>query len=884
MLCSETAGQQASSWAQVQRHIRSCQQHGLSRQLLARHPLARHSLETTHSALLSVRRGLNLRTQPRLTVASVSAASSVSPARAQEQAIDVTMYNFVTSQRHQVQTSVERLKDSYVAKVEVTVPTASKGKDLYISWGAYRASAAKWFHPAPPKISVPGSEQDPHSSKAQRIKLKSANKGATYSTQFKVQLQLAPVTLGFRIFIPGEGSNGASAGQYMSPAGARHFSMPVGLQPGWPLPQGPAAAAVSEDGTTCDLNFAVRSRHAASMALCLVRQPTDVQPNGGYIEIALDPLVHKTGDMWHVCLEGVKDVASLCYGWRAEADVAWEGKSRFHPGQVMMDPYCPLIQEATVPDDMNLVAPRGGMAGSMPINTPHLTLSSLSFLLDDFSFQGVQQPRHSLQESVLLELDISSVSQGSQAQQAGVPPQHQGKFLGLLHHAQLIRQLGATAVVLTAVMARADGVGPTGQAHLSFFAPDPNLAAGETPLAPSQELKQAIKELHAQGIEVILQVEFCLTSEGTDKRPQASSLRGLDAATYYRHNGVLNCGHAVVRQLVLDSLHHWAEEYQVDGFCFVNAETLVQDTEGNILDNPPLAEDIAQDPVLQGLKLIAWPADDSLLPRGGERGFPHWGVWAERNKTFQKDMLAWLVQNQNGMASNVATRMAGSADLLADRTPEGLLPGSLATARGPAYGVNSVTTASHTLADVVASTHWNEGEHGQQGTLAKSLLAASLLCQGTPLLPEEALQDPGLAAFVGTVIRFRQANLALLHPPHFASNRELLWHGATIGSQPDWDGEAANHDYHAANFIAYSLHHPHSPSIYIGYNPYNYPIQIDIPGPPAGHIWRQAIDTAEPAPLDAVHGAKAYPSLHEWNHYHIQAKAVIALLSEAVQY
>ena len=73
-----------------------------------------------------------------------------------------------------------------------------------------------------------------------------------------------------------------------------------------------------------------------------------------------------------------------------------------------------------------------------------------------------------------------------------------------------------------------------------------------------------------------VQVEYCFTSEGTDKRPQASSLRGLDAATYYRHNGVLNCGHAVVRRLILDSLHHWADEYQVDGFCFVNAETMVQ--------------------------------------------------------------------------------------------------------------------------------------------------------------------------------------------------------------------------------------------------------------------------------------------------------------------
>ena len=71
-------------------------------------------------------------------------------------------------------------------------------------------------------------------------------------------------------------------------------------------------------------------------------------------------------------------------------------------------------------------------------------------------------------------------------------------------------------------------------------------------------------------------MEYCFTSEGSDKQPQASSLRGLDAATYYRYNGVLNCGHAVVRHLIMDSLHHWAEEYQVDGFCFVNAETLVQ--------------------------------------------------------------------------------------------------------------------------------------------------------------------------------------------------------------------------------------------------------------------------------------------------------------------
>ena len=40
---------------------------------------------------------------------------------------------------------------------------------------------------------------------------------------------------------------------------------------------------------------------------------------------------------------------------------------------------------------------------------------------------------------------------------------------------------------------------------------------------------------------------------------------------------------AQVRALVRDSLRHWALEYDVDGFCFVNAETLAQGK------GPPLA-------------------------------------------------------------------------------------------------------------------------------------------------------------------------------------------------------------------------------------------------------------------------------------------------------
>lgn len=73
---------------------------------------------------------------------------------------------------------------------------------------------------------------------------------------------------------------------------------------------------------------------------------------------------------------------------------------------------------------------------------------------------------------------------------------------------------------------------------------------------------------------VLLQVEFCFTAEGTEDEGCTVSLRGLDAPIYYRQRGVLNCGHAVVRCLILDALRHWVQEYRVDGFVFVNAETL----------------------------------------------------------------------------------------------------------------------------------------------------------------------------------------------------------------------------------------------------------------------------------------------------------------------
>src|SRR5690606_4285848 len=90
-----------------------------------------------------------------------------------------------------------------------------------------------------------------------------------------------------------------------------------------------------------------------------------------------------------------------------------------------------------------------------------------------------------------------------------------------------------------------------------------------------------IRQLHAAGIEVILDVVYNHTAEG-DERGPTLSWRGLDNASYYRLQSdearfyvndsgcgnTLDLTHPRVIQLVMDSLRHWVKEFHVDGFRF----------------------------------------------------------------------------------------------------------------------------------------------------------------------------------------------------------------------------------------------------------------------------------------------------------------------------
>ena len=118
---------------------------------------------------------------------------------------------------------------------------------------------------------------------------------------------------------------------------------------------------------------------------------------------------------------------------------------------------------------------------------------------------------------------------------------------------------------------------------LAFFAPEARYMA----TGSADEFRLAVRRLHAAGIEVILDVVYNHTAEGSEMG-QTLSLRGLDNATYYRlHDdnprycvndtgtgNSLNMSKARVVQMVSDSLRYWAESFRVDGFRFDLGVTL----------------------------------------------------------------------------------------------------------------------------------------------------------------------------------------------------------------------------------------------------------------------------------------------------------------------
>ena len=209
---------------------------------------------------------------------------------------------------------------------------------------------------------------------------------------------------------------------------------------------------------------------------------------------------------------------------------------------------------------------------------------------------------------------------------------HPGTFHGIMEKIPYLKELGINAVELMPIFEFdemrdhrvIDGrelLDYWGYNTVSFFAPNTSYASDREYNHVGTELKQLIKTLKENGIEVILDVVFNHTAEGNEDGP-FFSFKGIDNnvyymltpdGNYYNFSGcgnTVNCNHPVVQQMIVECLRYWVTTYRVDGFRFDLASILGRNEDGTPMDKPPLLQTLAFDPILGDVKLIAeaWDA------------------------------------------------------------------------------------------------------------------------------------------------------------------------------------------------------------------------------------------------------------------------------------
>ena len=245
-----------------------------------------------------------------------------------------------------------------------------------------------------------------------------------------------------------------------------------------------------------------------------------------------------------------------------------------------------------------------------------------------------------------------------------------------------------------------------GYSTVSFFAPNTSYSAAVEYNREGLELKQLVKALHDNGMEVILDVVFNHTAEGDEKGP-VFSFKGFDnniyymltpEGYYYNFSGcgnTMNCNHPIVQRMIVDCLRYWVETYRIDGFRFDLASILGRNEDGSPMEHPPLVKALAFDPILGNTKLIAEAWDAGGLYQVGD--FSDLRRWSEWNGRYRDDIREFL---KGGLwcAGAAAQRIIGSPDLYDPQT------------RGKNASVNFITCHDgFTLYDLYAyNTKHNE--------------------------------------------------------------------------------------------------------------------------------------------------------------------------------
>jgi len=668
------------------------------------------------------------------------------------------------------------------------------------------------------------------------------------------------------------------------------MNRPTGeIRAGEPLPLGVHPRGMG-------VNFSVFSRHATGVVLELYAGARDATPSR---RIALDPHLHRTGDVWHVWVEGLQP--GQLYGYRVHGPYRPQEGHRFNPHRLLIDPWATAIAPI---GEWRFSAALGYDPESPDKDLSFSTIDNAAampkavFADEAFDWEGDEPLRVPWWDTVIYETHVRGFTV---RENAGV--EHPGTYLGLVEKLGYLQDLGVTAVELMPVfefnedeLDRRDPLSGRrlrnywGYNPVGFFAPKASYAS--TPPDAVREFKTLVKTCHRAGIEVILDVVFNHTAEGNELGPTLS-FRGLDNTIFYALSegrrtyrddtgtgNTLNANHPVVRDLILQALRYWVIEMHVDGFRFDLASVLGRDESGVLLADAPLLDRIAEDPILRETKLVAEAWDAAGAYQVGSFSERRWAEW---NGHYRDDVRRFW-RGDPGLLGAFASRLCGSADIYQG------------SGKGPDSSINFVTCHDgFTLNDLVsyarkhneangldnrdgADENWSanygvEGESGDTGIRAvrarqvKNLLLTLLVSRGVPMLlagdefrrsqggnNNAYCQDnetswidwtllearDGLHRFVRGLIALRRDH-PVLRKAAFYTPEEIRFFGPT-GDAPAWsDPEGRS--------LGCVVRGEAGDELCLLFNAAAEPVRFPVPGPSAGR-WGVAVDTAADPPND----------------------------------
>jgi isoamylase len=430
----------------------------------------------------------------------------------------------------------------------------------------------------------------------------------------------------------------------------------------------PQGATLTPDG----VNFAIYSQHAREVFLLLFdrsdRPPTDI--------VKLENCSRR---IWHVFVHGCK--SGQLYAYKVRGDYNPPAGLRFNENKLLVDPYAKALT-GKFRNQKNLLLGYDPYA-----RQPDLTMDTRDnteivpkcMVIDDaFDWQGDVPPDRPLEKVFIYEVHVKGFTAHSSSK-----ARYPGTYLGFIEKIPHLQELGINAVELLPVhefyqedfLVERGLTNYWGYNSIGFFSPEWSYSTQKEPGCQVREFKTMLRELHKAGIEVILDVVYNHTAEGSELGPTVC-FRGIDNPTYYvltgdhnedrrRYVNYTGCGNSLnisdpqTIRLVMDSLRYWVEVMHVDGFRFDLASVLGRD-EASFHRSASFFDAVSQDPVLSRIKLIAEPWDLATYQVGN---FPI--DWSEWNGRF-RDVCRKFGKGDGGQLRELAWRITGSSDLYGD--------------------------------------------------------------------------------------------------------------------------------------------------------------------------------------------------------------------------